>query len=238
MNISRYPSATDVRNRRDFNDTLFHRQPRSDVLLGLRAGQRRQTCSRENVERQEASLLADSYPERRIARALCCQPGAVRFDGFDIYAAPASLTKGKSYRMEFGVIGSNIDIEAILNVTKRPMEHDILKVLRMGDKWHRFPPGSKPGTGSISVPSAVSAWKCRYRDTLRGARLRYCLPVSDCAGPRSRGVVAGSFDINDAVEPVNPVREPIRQAVLRYPIVEFGRGAQATRGLKPSQCPA
>src|SRR5438477_13220147 len=87
-------------------------------------------------------------------------------------------------------------------------------------------------------PAQYRPWKCRYRDTLRGARLRYCLPVSDCAGPRSRGVVAGSFDINDAVEPVNPVREPIRQAVLRYPIVEFGRGAQATRGLKPSQCPA
>jgi hypothetical protein len=48
----------------------------------------------------------------------------------------------------------------------------------------------------------------------------------------------GSFDINDVVEPVNPVREPIRQAMLRYPIVEFGRGAQATCGLKPSQCPA
>jgi hypothetical protein len=29
--------------------------------------------------------------------------------------------------MEVGIIGSNIDIEAILDVTKRPMEHDILK---------------------------------------------------------------------------------------------------------------
>src|SRR5689334_19561906 len=222
MNLSRYPSATDVRNSRDFNDTLVHRQPGSDVLLGLGAGQRRQTCSRENVERQEATLLADGYPKRRIARALCCQPSAVRFDGFDIYAAPASLIEGESYRMEFGVIGSDIDIEAILDVTKRPMEHDILEVLRMGNKWHQFPPGGKPGTGSISVPSAVSAWECRYRDTLRGARLRYCLPVSDCAEPCSRWMVAGSFDINDVVEPVNPVREPAGQAMLRYPIVEFG----------------
>ena len=33
--------------------------------------------------------------------------------------------------MNFGVIGSNIHIKAILDVAKRPMEHDILKILCM-----------------------------------------------------------------------------------------------------------
>jgi hypothetical protein len=38
-------------------------------------------------------------------------------------------------------------------------------------------------------------------------------------------VAARSFDVDDVVEPMNPVGEPIRQAVLGNTRVEFGRGA-------------
>lgn len=46
-------------------------------------------------------------------------------------------------------------------------------------------------------------------------------------------LAARSFDVNDVVEPMKPVGEPIRQAVLRNILVEFGRGAQPTCGLQP-----
>lgn len=54
-----------------------------------------------------------------------------------------------------------------------------------------------------------------------------------------RGLVsADSFYVDDVVEPVKPLGEPARQAVLWYGVLELRRGVQSTRGLTPRQCPA
>src|SRR5271155_5836517 len=97
-------------------------------------------------------------------------------------------------------------------------------------------------TGLFVAIFMAGATSARSASAVQSQEAPHPSPLPACGArgsSQARGWVAAcSFDVNDVVEPMKPVGEPTRQAVLRNTLVEFRRVAQATRGLQPGQCPA
>ncbi len=53
-----------------------------------------------------------------------------------MHTSPAVLVKCETNRVDYWVLGTDIDIEAIFDVLERTPEHDIFKILCVGNETH------------------------------------------------------------------------------------------------------
>ncbi|MNN47640.1 hypothetical protein D3C81_1620690 [compost metagenome] len=53
-----------------------------------------------------------------------------------MHATPVVLIECEAYGVDYRVLGSDINVKAIFNMLQRAPQHDIFKVLRVGNKTH------------------------------------------------------------------------------------------------------
>gem|GEM_PF-2229675 len=90
----------------------------------------------ELEERQSLALVADCQLEHGLVRARCPQQGRVLLGRLDMHATPAVLIKCEADRVNYRVLGTDINIKTIFDMLQRTPEHDIFKILCVGNETH------------------------------------------------------------------------------------------------------
>ena len=91
-------------------------------------------CHRKYGEGCRAYLIRGRRLDNRVSRPRRAQTLSVLGHRLDVDTLPAFVEEGLTHRINVGILCTNVDVKASLNITQCPIQHDIFKVLRGGLK--------------------------------------------------------------------------------------------------------
>src|SRR3954466_2633857 len=89
-------------------------------------------------------MVADSYPQVDISLSIFTQLSEYLGLRLDVDTSPAKLVERLGYGIEHRITGANINIESVHNAHQGAMQHDVFKVLRVGNERH------EPGVSTVN----------------------------------------------------------------------------------------
>ena len=110
------------------------------ALVFVLPGDRRIGCGQagigDGVERHFAGLVAGDALHGGIAGALLAEGVVVVLHRLDVHALPAVVIEGFGDRVVMWVVGTDIDIEALLDLLEGTPQADVFKILRIRNERH------------------------------------------------------------------------------------------------------
>ena len=131
VDFRRAEALEQERKRRAGHGDIVHRHAR--VYVPLRDGRIRgaEAGVREVVEREQSRARAHGALDDRFVRPVGAKPARIQGRWLDVQTPPAPFVKCPADRIDDGILRTDVDVAAVVDIAQRAPQADVLEILRV-----------------------------------------------------------------------------------------------------------